>query len=124
MTLLERARKIFGIGQAGQQDEEKKTAIIYLRRGRGHQQEIGFKNINKLLREIELSTVREDAMAYAGIAVGYANAMQHFGLMSEEELINVIKVIEQVLEAACHSSFFRFIRISRDGNRKRCDTRR
>lgn len=80
--------------------ETAKEAKIYLQRGKGRQQIAGLKQLNDLLQEIRTATDREDAIARTGIATGYANAMQHFGLMTKEELQDVIEVVGQAGEKA------------------------
>lgn len=80
--------------------ETAKEAKIYLQRGKGRQQIAGLKQLKNLLQEIRKATDREDAIARAGIATGYANAMQHFGLMTKEELRNVIEVVGRAGEKA------------------------
>ena len=77
-----------------------KNARVVLRRGRFRQQMEGLKIINMTLREITKAESRNDVYAQAGIATGYANAMQNDGLMSEDELKDVVDVIGQEGERA------------------------
>lgn len=80
--------------------EMLKTARVVARRAVRGQQETGLKELNTLLREIRQAKDKEDVFARAGIATGYANAMRHFDLMSENELGAVIDVIGQAGEQA------------------------
>lgn len=82
--------------------EKSKTASVVLRRGRGRQQMEGLKIINGILREITKAESRDGVYAQAGIAIGYANAMQKYGLMSEDELKDVVDAIGQEGESALH----------------------
>ena len=78
----------------------QKTARVVLRRGRGRQQVEGLKIINQTLKKITNAVSRDEVHVQAGIATGYANAMQNVGLMSEDELIDIVDVIEQAGERA------------------------
>lgn len=80
--------------------EMRKAACILTRYGMRAQQETGLKELNSLLQEIRESKDCKDAIIRTGIATGYANAMCHFGLMSENELKDVIIVIGQAGEQA------------------------
>ena len=82
--------------------EMNKTARIVLRQGRIRQQVDGLKIINQTLQEITKATSSDDIHAQTGIATGYANAMQNLGLMSEDELKEIIAVIGQAGERALH----------------------
>lgn len=78
--------------------ETLKTAHIVMRRGRREWQEMGLRELNRSLQEIREAEDCEAVSTWTGIATGYANAMCHFGLMSEEELKDVIAVIGQAGE--------------------------
>lgn len=60
----------------------------------------GLRIINRALNEIGVTASRDTVIAQTGIATGYANAMQHFKMMSESELKDVIAVIGQTGERA------------------------
>lgn len=77
--------------------EMLKTARIVVRRGMRQQQK-GLKELNTLLQEIRLEKTKKDVYTQTGIATGYANAMCHFDLISENELKDVIDVIGQAEE--------------------------
>lgn len=77
--------------------EMLKTARIAVRRGMRQQQK-GLKELNTLLQEIRLEKTKKDVYTQTGIATGYANAMRHFDLISENELKDVIDVIGQAGE--------------------------
>lgn len=79
-----------------------KNARVVLRRGLLCQQMEGLKIINMALREITKAESRNDVYAQTGIATGYANAMKNYGLMSEDELNDVVDVIGQEGERALH----------------------
>ena len=78
--------------------EMLKTARIAVRRGMRQQQQKGLKELNTLLQEIRLEKTKKDVYTQTGIATGYANAMRHFDLISENELKDVIDVIGQAGE--------------------------
>lgn len=78
--------------------EMLKTARIAVRRGMRQQQQKGLKELNTLLQEIRLEKTKKDVYIQTGIATGYANAMRHFDLISENELKDVIDVIGQAGE--------------------------
>lgn len=78
--------------------EMLKTARVAMRRGLREQQEKGLKELNILLREIRAAKKQKDVFTQTGIATGYANAMRHFDLISENELKDVIDVIGQAGE--------------------------
>lgn len=78
----------------------KKTAKVKIIRGRGAQQQSAMETIEKVVKQIICATDREDAIAQTGIAVGYANAMYHNGLMTKEELQEMIEMLGQVGEDA------------------------
>ncbi|MCM1088947.1 MAG: hypothetical protein NC419_12385 [Muribaculaceae bacterium] len=80
--------------------EMRKTARIAARRGMVRQQVKGLGELNKLLKEIREVQDRESLVTQTGIATGYANAMSHFCLISEDELKDVIEVIGQAGESA------------------------
>ncbi|MBD5504113.1 MAG: hypothetical protein HDR09_20190 [Lachnospiraceae bacterium] len=97
--------------------EMLKTARIAMRRGRRELQTMGVRELSKLLLEIREARDCEAVSVRTGIATGYANAMCHFGLMSEGELQDVIAVIGQAgeqtarrIEAASRPSWLRVIR--------------
>ncbi len=91
-----------GIGKAAQAAgvETLKAARILSRCGKRAQQVMGLEELNSLLREIREAKDYKDVVTRTGIATGYANAMCHFGLMSENELKDVIIVIGQAGEQA------------------------
>lgn len=78
--------------------EMTKSVSITARHGVFCQQETGLKELNKLLKGIREAKDRESVMTKTGIATGYANAMRHFDLISENELKDVIEVIGQAGE--------------------------
>lgn len=78
--------------------EMPKTARVAVRRGMRQKQQKGLKELNTLLQEIRLEKTKKDVYTQTGIATGYANAMQHFELISENELKDVIDVIGQAGE--------------------------
>lgn len=78
--------------------EMPKSVSITVRHGVFCQQETGLKELNKLLKDIREAKDCESVMAKTGIATGYANAMRHFDLISENELKDVIEVIGQAGE--------------------------
>lgn len=80
--------------------QEKKTVYVKIRRGLEHQQAQGIEIIARMVKEIIMAQEREDVIANAGIAVGYANAMQKCGLLSEDELAEMIEMLEQIGEDA------------------------
>ena len=80
--------------------EMTKTARIIVKRGKRQAQEKGLRELNKLLQEMGSAEKQKDVVAQAGIAVGYANAMENVGLMTESELKDVIDVIGQAGERA------------------------
>lgn len=80
--------------------EMPKTARIVVRRGRRQQQQTGLIELNKILQDIRMAKDHESVVTQTGIATGYANAMCHFDLMSENELKDVIEVIGQAGEKA------------------------
>lgn len=82
--------------------EMNKTARIHERRGRRAVQGMGLKELDKLLKRIKETSDPEDVVIQMSIATGYANAMCQFGLMSDEELKEVIEVIEQAGKMAIH----------------------
>jgi len=84
----------------------RRTAHIAVRRGMRQEQEKGLKELNKLLQDIRTAGDRERAITQTGIATGYANAMSHFGLISESELKDVIEVIGQAGERAADRHFW------------------
>lgn len=81
------------------------------------QQETGLKELNRLLQDIREAKDRDGAITQTGIATGYANAMHHFNLISENELKDVIEEIGQAgestarrIEAEKHPFWLRMIR--------------
>lgn len=73
--------------------EMRKNAHIALRRGRIKEQITGIKTLNSALRVINSAQRRDVITMHAGIATGYANAMNQFGLMTDDELTDVIEII-------------------------------
>lgn len=90
---IEKTAQAAGVGMG-------KTACILTRYGMRARQETGLKELNSLLQEIREAKDCKEVVTRAGIATGYANAMCHFGLMSENELKDVIIVIGQAGEQA------------------------
>lgn len=97
-AMHERARSDLNKIAQAEGAEMLKTARIVVRRGRREVQEMGLRELNRSLQEIREAKDYEAVRAQAGIATGYANAMCHFGLMSEGELKDVIAVIGQAGE--------------------------
>lgn len=62
----------------------KKTACITMRGGVWRRQRDGIKIINQILKEIEIETNCTQVLIKAGEATGYANAMEHIGLMTKK----------------------------------------
>lgn len=73
--------------------EVHKTAQIVMQNDRSGLQKKGVWNLNAMLEMIRKKQSRDEITAMAGVATGYANAMWHFGLMSEKELTDVVGVI-------------------------------
>ena len=97
--------------------ETLKTAHIAVKRGMRRQQQKGLKELNTLLQEIRQEKTKKDVCTRTGIATGYANAMYHFELISENELKDVISVIGQAgeqtarrIETASRPFWLRIIR--------------
>lgn len=78
--------------------EMNKGVIIHVWRAVRKWQEKGVRQLNELLEDIKEAQGRENVVAKTGIATGYANAMCHFGLISEEELKDVVRIIGQAGE--------------------------
>lgn len=97
--------------------EMLKTARVAVRRGMRQQQQKGLKELNALLQKIRLEKTKKDVYTQTGIATGYANAMRHFDLISENELKDIIDVIGQAgeqtdrrIEAKNHHFWWHVIR--------------
>lgn len=73
--------------------EVHKTAQIVMQNDRSGLQKKGAWNLNAMLEMIRKKQSRDEITVIVGVATGYANAMWHFGLMSEKELTDVIDVI-------------------------------
>ena len=80
--------------------ETKKHVRIMAQRGKIKGQDAGLRIISDFLKKMETAGETEEAFAYAGIATGYANAMELYGFITAEELQDVIEVIEQAGEKA------------------------
>lgn len=80
--------------------ETTKQARISAKRGVIRQQEEGMQIIKKMLKNMETAEDKETAIACAGIATGYANAMNAYAFITDTELQNVIEVIGQAGEKA------------------------
>lgn len=97
--------------------EMNKTAHICMQRGVKEPQRQGIEELNKLLGEIKTAEDIKHIFIQTGIATGYANAMYHFGLITQKELSEVIEVINQVSEKTAdhlknvqYSSYIGFIK--------------
>lgn len=83
-------------------DAAVKKARIMAREGKAMGQDDGLRIISRLLMEVEQAAGMEEAIAYAGIATGYANAMKRYGYITDGELQDVIEVIGQAGEKAAN----------------------
>lgn len=70
------------------------------RRGHRRQQLEGLAVVAKQIKGITETKNKEDVYGCAGIATGYANAMREYGLISAEELKDVIELIGEIGEDA------------------------
>lgn len=80
----------------------QKNAHVALRRGMIKKQIEGVRILNTALRSMAKAGKRDVAILYAGIATGYANAMNQHGLLSDDELTGVIEIINQTGKDALH----------------------
>ncbi|MDE6421250.1 MAG: hypothetical protein K2K87_12115 [Lachnospiraceae bacterium] len=71
-----------------------KIARIELKYGKMKQQEEGLRVIYNALKEITEATSSDNVIMMVGVATGYANAMQHFNLISSSELEDIVEVIK------------------------------
>lgn len=78
--------------------ECRKIVQVKAKRGRMAQQAHGIEVMAKLIREIYAAEEREDIIARAGIATGYANAMRTVDLIDGAELQAMIDMLQQIGE--------------------------
>lgn len=94
--------------------EVHKTAQIVMQKERSGLQKKGVWNLNAMLEMIRKKQSRDEITAMAGVVTGYANAMWHFGLMSEKELTDVVGVIGKEGENALRRMEMK-LRVNRRG---------
>lgn len=80
--------------------EMLKTARVHEVRGFRKQQEIGMKELNKMLQVMRDTEEKKMLFGTGVYASGYANGMECAGLMTKSELHDVIEVIDQVYAKA------------------------
>lgn len=76
----------------------KKAVQIRLRRGISARQKMDLEIIMEQCRKAMSASSREEIITHTGIAVGYANAMQQHGLISDEELQDLIDMLDEISE--------------------------
>lgn len=80
--------------------EMLKTARIHEVRSFRKQQEIGLKELNKMLQIMRVTDDKKEVIKVGILAAGYANGMNCAGLMTKSELHDVIEVIDQAFVKA------------------------
>lgn len=74
----------------------KKSVQIKLRRGCADRQRKDLEIVMEQCKKVIAAESCEEIMTHTGIAVGYANAMQQHGLISSEELQELIDMLDEI----------------------------